>query len=49
MSPPQLGMGRFSKCLSDLSRYSRIQSGSPFIQDISLTMSSERPFLGLKT
>ena len=47
--PPHVGMGRRSNRWSDFSRTSRIQSGSPFIQDISSTMSSERPFFGLKT
>src|SRR3954467_7139012 len=49
MSPPQLGMGRFWKWRYDLRRMSRIQSGSPFIQDISRMMSSFSPRLGLKT
>ena len=49
MSPPQVGMGRRSKWRSAFSRRWVIQSGSPFIQDISRTMSSVRPFFGLKT
>ena len=49
MSPPQLGMGRFSKRESDFKRKFRIQSGSLFIHDISWTMSVFSPFLGLKT
>ena len=42
-------IGLRSKCLRERSRKSRIQSGSPFISDISRTMDSFRPFLGLKT
>ncbi len=49
MSPPHEGMGRFWKALSDRSRISRIQSGSPFIHDMSWTMSTSKPRLGLKT
>jgi hypothetical protein len=40
-------IGLRSKRRSELSRNSRIQSGSPFISDISRTMASLRPFFGL--
>ena len=49
MSPPQLGIGRRSKALRHFRRLVSIQSGSPFIHDISLTMSVLSPRLGLKT
>ena len=49
MSPPQFGIGFLKKMSSALRRNSRIQSGSPFIQDISRTIASSRPRLGLKT
>ena len=49
MSPPHWGIGRRSKARYDLRRKSSIQSGSPFIHDISRMMSSFRPFFGLKT
>ncbi len=42
-------MGLRSNRLRAFSRKVRIHSGSPFISDISLTMSSLRPFFGLKT
>ncbi len=42
-------MGLRSKIWRARSRNLRIQSGSPFIHDISSTMSELRPFLGLKT
>ena len=42
-------MGRRSNRCSARSRKSRIQSGSFFIADISRTIASFRPFLGLKT
>ena len=42
-------IGRFSKRCSARRRKSRIHSGSFFIADISRTMDSFRPFLGLKT
>ena len=42
-------MGLRSKRRRAESRKLRIHSGSPFISDISRTMSSLRPFLGLKT
>ena len=45
----QSSIGLRSKRLSDRSRKRVIQSGSPFIQDISLMMSSFRPLRGLKT
>ena len=45
----QGAIGLRSKSFRARSRNCRIQSGSPFIHDISLTMSSFRPFLGLKT
>ncbi len=45
----QGAIGLRSKCLRERSRNSRIQSGSPFISDISRTMDSFSPFLGLKT
>src|SRR5438477_12012872 len=49
MSPPQLGIGRLRKCWYDFRRKSRIQSGSPFIHEISRSMSSSSPRLGLNT
>ncbi len=45
----QGAMGLRSKVRRARRRNWRIHSGSPFIHDISLTMSSFRPFLGLKT
>ena len=48
MSPPQLGIGRFSNRESDFRRKFRIHSGSLFIHDISCTMSVVQPFLGLE-
>ena len=42
-------IGLRSKRLSAFSRKSRIHSGSFFMADISRTISSFRPFLGLKT
>ena len=44
----QDAIGLRSKWRNAFSLMSRIQSGSPFIQDISRTMSELRPFLGLK-
>src|SRR5918998_5937304 len=44
----QGAMGLRSKSLSARNRIWRIQSGSPFIHDISETMSGFKPFLGLK-
>ena len=41
-------MGLRSKCLRALRRKSLIHVGSFFISDISRTMDSFRPFLGLK-
>ena len=41
-------IGLRSKCFSAFRRKSRIHSGSFFISDISRTMDSFRPFLGLK-
>ena len=49
MSPPQEGIGRFWKLFSDRRRNSRIQSASPFIHDMSWTMSTSKPRFGLKT
>ena len=43
------GHGFFSKRLRAFRRKSRIHSGSPFMADISRTISSLRPFFGLKT
>jgi hypothetical protein len=48
-SPPQLGMGRRSKCLSDFNRRSSIHFGSLFSAEISRTTSSLKPFLGSNT
>ena len=45
----QSSIGLRSNRLSARSRNWRIQSGSPFIHDISLTMSAFRPFRGLNT
>ena len=45
----QGAMGLRSKCFKERRRKSRIHSGSPFISDISRTMDSFSPFLGLKT
>ena len=45
----QSSIGLRSNRLRARSRKRRIQSGSPFIQDISFTMSSFRPLRGLKT
>ncbi len=45
----QAAIGRRSKRLRAARRKSRIHSGSFFIADISRTMFSFRPFLGLKT
>ena len=45
----QGAMGRAMKRLSARRRKLRIHWGSLFISDISRTISSERPFLGLKT
>jgi len=45
----QSSIGLRSKRFRARSRNRVIQSGSPFIQDISLTMSSFRPLRGLKT
>ena len=42
-------IGLRSKFFRARSRNWRIQSGSPFISDISLTISTLMPFLGLKT
>ena len=42
-------MGLAMNRLRAFSRKLRIHSGSPFIADISRTISSDRPFLGLKT
>ena len=42
-------MGFFRKMSSALRRYSSIQAGSPFIFDISRTMSALRPLRALKT
>ena len=42
-------IGLRSKLRNARSRNWRIQSGSPFIHDISSTMSEFRPFFGLKT
>ncbi len=42
-------ISRFSNLWSARSRKSRIHSGSFFIADISRTMDSFRPFLGLNT
>ena len=42
-------IGLRSKCLRARSRKSRIHCGSFFISDISRTIDSFRPFLGLKT
>ena len=44
-----LAMGRRSKRARAERRKSRIHSGSFLMPDISRTMSSFRPFLGLKT
>ena len=41
-------IGLRSKCFNALSRKSRIHCGSFFISDISRTIDSFRPFLGLK-
>ncbi len=41
-------IGLRSKFLRARRRKLRIQSGSPFISDISRTMDSFKPFLGLK-
>ncbi len=49
MSPPHQGIGRAPKRWKDLRRKSVIQSGSLFMPEISLTMASSMPFLGLKT
>ena len=49
MSANHSAIGLRSKCLSARRRKSRIQSGSFFISDISRTIDSFRPFLGLKT
>ena len=42
-------IGLRSKFLRARRRNLRIHSGSPFISDISRTMASFKPFLGLKT
>ena len=42
-------IGLRSKCLRARRRNARIHSGSFFISDISRTIDSFRPFLGLKT
>ncbi len=44
----QEAMGLRSKCFKDFRRKSRIHWGSFFISDISRTIASFRPFLGLK-
>ena len=49
MSPPHVGMGRRWNRRKLSRRYWSIQSGSPFIHDISRMMSSLSPRLGLKT
>src|SRR5947208_9952215 len=48
-SAPHHGMGRPRKCLSDFRRNLRIQSGSPFSEEISSTTASDSPFFGTKT
>jgi len=48
-SAPHVGIAFFWKILSERSRMAVIHSGSCFIQEISLTTSSVRPRLALKT
>ena len=45
----QGAIGLRSKCFRARRRKSRIHCGSDFISDISRTMDSFKPFLGLKT
>src|SRR5512143_1953831 len=46
--PPQFGSGFFSNCSSAFRRKSRIQTGSPFIAEISATTSLSSPRRDLK-
>src|SRR5512143_2874590 len=46
--PPQFGSGFFSNCSSACRRTSRIQTGSPFIAEISATTSLSSPRRDLK-